>query len=95
MPTVIIEQDLITEKITPIVDKLMQENSIFANLNKNAIIKNFCQIFRENNQDLGQILQPELAEIIERMMNIEVMYRLLEDLTPEQIEMFDQGIARR
>ncbi|HEY9705812.1 MAG TPA: hypothetical protein V6C58_25475 [Allocoleopsis sp.] len=96
MPNVIIEQDLITEKITPIVDKLMPTKSLFQErLNQTEIIEDLAKLFRKNytNSEFMSIPDDELYEIIHDVMIFEATSGILNDLTEEQLRMFDESVG--
>lgn len=97
MPTVIIKQDLMTEKITLIVDKLMPTKSLFQErLNQREIIEYLAKSFGKHytNSEFMSIPDDELYEIIHDVMIIKATAGILNDLTEEQLRMFDDSIKR-
>ena len=96
MPTLIIEKDLITEKITPIVDKLIPTKSLFQErLNQTEIIEDLAKSFRKHytNSEFMSIPDDELYEIIHDVMIIDATSGILNDLTEEQLRMFDESVG--
>lgn len=82
--------------LSKIVTKLMKENEVFKKLDRNKLTKIFSDLI-ENlpTEQLTSITQNELKSRIERVMAIETLAGILNDLSPEQIEAFDEAIKRR
>jgi hypothetical protein len=85
-------------RIAHIVKKFMRENWAFRErLNETEIISTITQSMQKN-LTLEQFLALEDSELKRRIgqrMAIEGLYGLITDLTPEQINAFNQAVAGR
>jgi hypothetical protein len=83
-------------RISKIVDKLIEEEEIFREIDKTKLMESLSRtIERLPKGQLESISDRELARRLEKVLSIEVMSGLLKDLSPEQIEAFDEAVKRR
>ena len=90
-------RNAIKARITAIVDRLLKNDSFFQNkLNQPETSKLLVNLF---TQDLIEVIKDisdeELTRRIDFILAIEAVAGTLNDLTPEQIEMFDAAVEGR
>ncbi|HLB70848.1 MAG: hypothetical protein OIN88_00525 [Candidatus Methanoperedens sp.] len=78
-----------------LIDKLSGEEVLFKNINKKKLFQSLSGIVAELPPEQLSISKDELTKRIEKIMAMEVMYGMLDDLTPEQIKDFDTAVKRR
>lgn len=91
------EKDGLISRISAIVDKLIQNDTLFQKLDKAKLIQLISTLVKENlsTEQLRAIDDNELTRKIDRVMAIEVMSGLLDDLTAEQREIFEAAVEGR
>lgn len=83
-------------RISAIVDRLIEHEEVFREIDKDKLMESLSRtIGRLPKGQLESISDKELARRLEGVMSIEVMSGLLKDLSPEQIEAFDEAVKRR
>ncbi|WP_445632025.1 hypothetical protein [Nostoc sp. DSM 114167] len=84
-------------RLSKIVDKLIQDNSLYQErLDKQEIIQHLVNLLDKFSPEfLNAISDGELMDRIDSILVIEAVSGTLNDLTPEQIEMFDAAVKRR
>ncbi|MGK7904450.1 MAG: hypothetical protein AB4352_24205 [Hormoscilla sp.] len=90
------KQEIIT-RISPIVTKLIQSNSLFEELDREKMISIISKAL-ENNFSLAEIIsmpEDDLLDRIDGVLGIQVLYYLLSDFTPEQMAEFEAAIPKR
>jgi len=90
------KQEIIT-RISPIVTKLIQCKSLFAELDREKMISIISEAL-ENNFSLAEIramADDDLTDRIDGVLGIQVLYYLLSDFTPEQMAEFEAAIPNR
>lgn len=83
-------------RITEIVDRLRQAHPVFQDLDRTDQIRKQTDGLLEHWQP-EQILdfsEEKLTRIMTNLMVLEGMSGLLNDLTPEQMERFDEAVQR-
>jgi hypothetical protein len=97
MTQVSAEKDPAMFRISRIVEQLMQNNSLFQReLDRNRVMQIFSDVLE--NIALEEILSLEEEKLIKRvdaLMATELLYGMLDDLTPEQMAMFDAAVEGR
>ena len=91
-----VKPEIIT-RISPIVAKLIQSNSLFAELDREKMISIISEAL-ENNFSLAEIEampNDDLTDRIDGVLGIQVLYYLLSDFTPEQMAEFEAAIPKR
>jgi hypothetical protein len=82
--------------IQDLVDELIEDNSIFDGLDKNKIVQLISRLVMElADEQLAEITKSDLKNRIEKMMLVETMAGMLNDLSPAQVKSFDEAIFRR
>ncbi len=91
-----IEPSTELSRVSKIVDKLMNDNEIFNKLDKDKFMEFWATLMSEMpSVQLTSISEDELTRRIDKVMAIEAMSGMLNDLTPEQIKSFDAAVKRR
>jgi hypothetical protein len=87
----------VINRIFPIVENLFQGNSLFqVRLNKEEILQLLVKLFEKFSlEEFKTISDRELTRRIRKIMTVEAVSGTLNDLTPEQLEVFDAAVAGR
>ena len=82
--------------IQDLVEELIENNSIFDGLDKNKIVQLISRLIMElHDEQLAEITKNDLKNRIEKIMLVETMAGMLNDLSPTQVKSFDEAIERR
>ncbi|RAM50334.1 hypothetical protein BLD44_021135 [Mastigocladus laminosus UU774] len=86
-------QELIN-RISPIVEKLFQSNSLYlVKLNKQEMIEILVDLFGKfSPEEFMAITDNQLTDRIDKILVLEAISGTLNDLTPEQIKIFDEAV---
>ncbi|MCG6137313.1 MAG: hypothetical protein MET45_22205 [Nostoc sp. LLA-1] len=97
MPNITNYHQEITNRITPIVDKLINANSLYqVKLNRQEMIEMLVELFEQfSTEEMAAINDYEISRRIRKILTLEAVAGTLNDLTPEQIETFDAVVAGR
>jgi len=89
-------KQVVEDRITRIVDQLRQEHPVFQEVDRTEQIREHTDGMLEvwQPQQVLEIPEDELVSIIRDIMAFEGMAGLLRDLTPEQIQQFDEAVKR-
>ncbi|MDJ0600251.1 MAG: hypothetical protein QNJ37_15595 [Crocosphaera sp.] len=93
-----IQREFIIQRIEKVVSSLMEERPLFKeDLDYREIVKHLLNIAQKNlaYQQFHDISDKELKEICSFIMATEVLAKIGEDLTPEQMLIFDEAIQRK
>lgn len=84
-------------RISPIVDRLLQsEHNYQDKFSFDEIMQVFSNLLEEvDAEEILNLKQEELTNRIKRVIAIEATAGMLNDLTPEQIELFDAAVEGR
>jgi hypothetical protein len=91
------ERDIAIARLSKIVDKLIQGNSLYQEkLEKQEIIQHLVNLLDKFSPEfINALSDGELTNRIDSILVIEAVSGTLNDLTPEQIEMFDAAVERK
>ena len=91
-----VKPEIIT-RISPLVAKVIQSDSLFEELDRDRMIEIISELLEKHLSPAEFRAMPddELTQRIRRVMGGEVMYNLLSDFTPEQIAEFEAAIPNR
>ncbi|MBN3894256.1 MAG: hypothetical protein HWQ41_02970 [Nostoc sp. NOS(2021)] len=91
------ERDIAIARISKIVDNLIQGNSLYQErLDKQEIIQHLIRLLDKFSPEFINVLSDgELTDRIDSILVIEAVSGTLNDLTAEQIEMFNTAVERR
>lgn len=97
MPEVSTYHQEVSNRISPIVEKLIKGNSLYqVKLNQQEMIEMLVELFGElSPEEMGAITEHELTRRIDKILVLEAVSGTLNDLTPEQIKMYDDAIKRK
>jgi hypothetical protein len=84
----------LTNRISPIVDKLFKGSSLYTvRLKKQERKEDLVNLFGElSPEDFRAISDHELTRRIGKLLALEAISGTLNDLTPEQIKIFDESV---
>ena len=89
-------QELIN-RISPIVENLFQGNSLYqVKLNQREMIQMLVELFGKFSlEEMSEIKDDDLTDRIDSILILEAVSGTLNDLTPEQIAIFDAAVEGR
>jgi hypothetical protein len=87
----------LTDRISPIVEKLFQSNSLYVvKLKKWEMVEMLVKLFGQFTPDeMKAIKDEELSKRIDSILVLDAVSGTLNDLTPEQMKMFDESVEGR
>ncbi|HEY9799552.1 MAG TPA: hypothetical protein V6D25_04280 [Leptolyngbyaceae cyanobacterium] len=83
------------ERIAPIVEKLSEGNSLYVvRLKQREMIEMLVELFAKfTPEEMREIKNNDLQERIDSILVLEAVSGTLNDLTPEEIAIFDAAVA--
>ncbi|MBD2778836.1 hypothetical protein [Iningainema tapete] len=87
----------IIARISPIVEKLFQSNSLYlVKLDQQEMIEMLVILFGVlSPEEMRAISEHQLTDRIDKLLVLEAVSGTLNDLTPEQIKIFDEVVEGR
>ncbi|QYX30257.1 hypothetical protein [Sphaerospermopsis torques-reginae] len=84
------------QKLTAIVNKLIDNNPLYLeNLNRQEMIDNINRNFDPASvPDVNSISEESLTKRIKSILSLHLVSGMLNDLTPEQMQIFDESVKR-
>ncbi|MEH1923939.1 hypothetical protein [Nostoc sp.] len=97
MPEVANYHQELSNRILLIVEKLIKGNSLYqTKLNQQEMIKMLIELFGQlSPEEMRAITEHELTRRIDKVLVLEAVSGTLNDLTPEQIKMYDEAVKRK
>lgn len=96
MTQISVEKDTALSRISAIVEDSIQNETVFHNLKKAEIIKIFSNLLDKTSPTKVLSLDDEeLTNRVNGVMAVEAMSHLLDDFTPEEMEMFETAVEGR
>ncbi|MBX9254120.1 hypothetical protein H1Q63_09200 [Desmonostoc muscorum CCALA 125] len=91
------QRDALVTRILPIVEKLFLENNLYQlKLEKQEMIKMLLDMFGQfSPEEMKAITEHDLTRRIRKILTLEAVSGTLNDLTPEQIAIFDAAVEGR
>ena len=92
------KQESIIKRIENVVAILMEERPLFKEeLNDEEMIQHLCNIFQKNLsiEEFNIMEDQDLKKRCSGILSVEMLSGLLDDLTPEQIAIFDEAVKRK
>ena len=91
------EKDIFLVRISQIVNNLINSNSFYKEkLDKNEMVPDLVDLFKQFSlEEFTRMEDEDLTHRIDNLLNLEAVSGTLNDLTPEQIEMFDASVEGR
>ena len=85
------------ERVLPIVEKLFEGNSLYqVKLDKNEMIQLLASMLKKFSvEDMRAIDNHDLTDRIDSILVLEAVSGTLNDLIPEQLEIFDAAVEGR
>jgi hypothetical protein len=93
-----IQQESMINRIEKIVAILMEERPLFKEeLNPREMVKHLYNIVQNNltKEQFNNLSDEKLKENCSFVMSTEIMSGMLDDLTPEQVAIFDEAVKRK
>jgi hypothetical protein len=88
-----VEGEDIISRISKVIDKVISEDEAFKEIDRTKILKELSGMIGEIN--LHQVSDDELYSRIKKILALELVFRVLGNLTDKQIETFDEAVKRR
>lgn len=87
----------LTDRISPIVEKLFKTNSLYlVKLKRWEMLEMLVELFGQfSPEEMRAIKDEDLTRRIDSILALDVISGTLNDLTPEQIKMFDEAVEGR
>ncbi len=84
------------QKLTAIVNNLIDNNPLYLeNLNRQEMIDNINRNFDPASvPDVNSISEESLTKRIKSILSLHLVSGMLNDLTPEQMQIFDESVKR-
>lgn len=94
MPEVANYHQELTKRIAPIVQKLFKGNSLYlVKLNQQEIIEMLVDLFGKfTPEEMREIKDNDLTNRIDSILILEAVSGTLNDLTPEEVAIFDAAV---
>ncbi len=93
-----LQRESIMKRIEPVISSLMEERPLFKeDLDYDKMVQHLADIFMKNLtiEEFTTISDEDLKKRCSGIMSIEIVSKIGEDLTPEQMEIFDEAIRRK
>jgi hypothetical protein len=87
----------LTDRISLVVEKLFKSNSLYlVKLKRWDMIEMLVELFGQfSPEEMRAIKDEDLTRRIDKILVLEAVSGTLSDLTPEQIQMFDEAVEGR
>ncbi|MEH2453399.1 hypothetical protein [Nostoc sp.] len=97
MPEVANYHQELSNRISAIVEKLIKGNSLYqVKLNQQEMIEILVELFGQfSPEEMRDLTEHELTRRIDKILVLEAVSGTLNDLTPEQIKMYDEAVKRK
>jgi hypothetical protein len=98
MLSIDVRQESMMKRIEQVVSTLMEEEPLFKeDLNYSQIVQHLVKLFQKNLpfEEFNIMPESELKNHCRGIMSIEVLSKIGEDFTPEQMAIFEEAIKRK
>lgn len=97
MPVIASYQKEIIARVLPIVQRLIRDENLFEELDKDKTSQDLVQLIEENfsPEEFRSIADDDLSDRIDGVMGIEVLANLLSDWTEEEKTEFVEAMPKR
>ena len=98
MLSIDVRQESMTKRIEQVVSTLMEEEPLFKeDLNYSEVVQHLVKLFQKNLpfEEFNTMPDSELKNHCRGIMSIEVLSKIGEDFTPEQMAIFEEAIKRK
>ena len=91
------EKDIFLVRISQIVENLIKSNKFYQEkLDKNEVVLDLVDLFKQISlEEFITIEDEDLTHRIDRILVTDAVSETLNDLTPEQMKMFDEAVEGR
>lgn len=91
------QRDALVARILQILEKLFRDNNLYQlKLDKQEMIEMLVDMFGQfSPEEMRAITEDELIRRIRKILTLEAVSGTLNDLTPEQIAIFDAAVEGR
>jgi uncharacterized protein YfkK (UPF0435 family) len=91
------QRDALVARILQIVEKLFRDNNLYKlRLDKPEVIEMLVNMFGQfSPEEMRAITEDDLIRRIRKILTLEAVSGTLNDLTPEQIAIFDAAVEGR
>lgn len=91
------EENAIIARLSPVLENLIQSNSLFQELDQDKMLTNLSILLGEtfSSEDLRAMSDDILIPRIRGILAVEVMSKLISDFTPEEISEFNAAVAKK
>lgn len=86
---------MIMSHILEIVYKLARDNELFKKIDKSRLMESLSILVEKAPEKLIFTTDDELTQRIETVMMIEATAGMLKELTPEEMNVFEEAVKRR
>ncbi len=93
-----LQRESMIKRIKAVVSNLMEEDSLFReDLNYSDIVEHLTNLFDKNLsfEEFNTMSDEELKHHCSGIMSIEILSKVGEDFTPEQMRIFDEAVKRK
>ncbi len=93
-----LQRESMIKRIKKVVSSLMEESPLFReDLNHSEIVEHLTNLFNKNLpfEEFNTMSDEELKHHCSGIMSIEILSKVGEDFTPEQMRIFDEAIKRK
>ncbi|NEP13013.1 MAG: hypothetical protein F6K14_22975 [Symploca sp. SIO2C1] len=92
-----VEKYAVINRVSKTLNNLMKSKSLIQELDPVELTRYFSHQLLKNRsvEQVMAISEDELSKIIKAVMLFEVMYELLEDLSLEEMEIFDAALSEK
>ncbi|GCL37030.1 hypothetical protein SR1949_21370 [Sphaerospermopsis reniformis] len=98
MSNISIQEQTTYKRISAIVENLIANNSVYQErLEREQMIEKMYELFTRPNlgDDVETIADDDLTARISKILALEAISGLLNDLTPEEMAIFDEAVKRK
>ncbi len=87
-------KDIFKQRATPIIENFLATDNLFENLERDEMVEVIFDTFLRNcsPEELQEMTEEILSSKIRRILGGQVLFGLISDLTPEEMEEFDAAI---
>lgn len=89
------EKNVALMRMSKIVDRLIEDDEIFRDIDRSRVMKSLSVLMENPPSDLMSISDDKLTHRIRKVMLVEMMSGMLNDLSPAQMKSFDEAVKRR
>ncbi|MDJ1177505.1 hypothetical protein PJF56_01375 [Roseofilum sp. BLCC_M91] len=87
-------QETLRHRIRPIVEHFLKTDEVFADLEGDRALDEVLDVFLRNGneEELQQMSDEVMTEKVRRILGTNMLFGLLSDLTPEEMQEFDAAL---